>query len=234
MASVFTRAGPVGPIIPVELEVAPTIETLFEDAARLTPKLRALLPPLAASSFRRSKKNKASKYEVAKPDEEAMLTKSGVFSFRLRGPAAPPEQPAPGAEEAPLASAGRPTTAPRPPARRSRGRRASRATSASPGSSARALANGAALLNSLDTWRPSVRAVEAAVAPVIADLNEKAGGAILAHGQGCLWGGLFTHQDPKERTVANLDFKKRCAERKVRPHSAPGWLAGWPAGRLAE
>ena len=40
------------------------------------------------------------------------------------------------------------------------------------GSSARALANGAALLNELDTWRPSVRAIEAEIAPIIAKLNK--------------------------------------------------------------
>ena len=40
------------------------------------------------------------------------------------------------------------------------------------GSSARALANGAALLNELDSWRPSVRAIEAEIAPIIAELNK--------------------------------------------------------------
>ena len=39
------------------------------------------------------------------------------------------------------------------------------------GSSARALANGAALLNELDSWRPSVRAIEAEIAPIIAKLR---------------------------------------------------------------
>ena len=87
------RAVPVGPIVPVGLEVAPTIEELLEDAVRLTPKLRALLPPLAKSSFRRLAL--PSKHGAAKSDEQAMLTKSGVFSFKLSGPAAPPERAAP-------------------------------------------------------------------------------------------------------------------------------------------
>ena len=89
------------------------------------------------------------------------------------------------------------------------------------GSSARALANGAALLDSLGTYRPNVRAIGDAIAPIIEELNEDAGGAVLAHGQGCLWGGLFTHSDPKARTVANLAFKKRCAEARVLPYFVP-------------
>ncbi len=104
------RAVPVGPIVPVGLEVAPTIEELLEDAVRLTPKLRALLPPLGKSSFRRLAL--PSKHGAAKSDEQAMLTKSGVFSFKLSGPAAPPERAAPDAEKAAAASADRPTTAP--------------------------------------------------------------------------------------------------------------------------
>ena len=49
------------------------------------------------------------------------------------------------------------------------------------GSSARALANGAALLNELDRWRPSVRAIEAVVAPVRADLCPSTRGSGRVH-----------------------------------------------------
>lgn len=89
------------------------------------------------------------------------------------------------------------------------------------GSSSRALANGAALLNQLETWRPSVRAIGDAIAPIAAELNEASGGAILAHGQGALWGGMFAHADPAARTAANLDFKRRCAEARVLPYFVP-------------
>jgi len=89
------------------------------------------------------------------------------------------------------------------------------------GSSARALANGASLLNSLTDWRSSILAVEAGIAPIIAELNEAAAGALIAHGQGCLWGGLFAHNDPAERTKANLDFKERCEEARVLPYFVP-------------
>ncbi len=89
------------------------------------------------------------------------------------------------------------------------------------GSSARALANGAALLDSLPTWRPSVRAIDAAISPIVAELNEASGGSVIAHGQGALWGGLFSHSDPKARTAANLDFKSRCVNARVLPYFVP-------------
>ena len=89
------------------------------------------------------------------------------------------------------------------------------------GASARALSNGAALLDSLETWRPSIRAIGDAIDPIVAQLNEDAGGSILTHGQGCLWGGLFTHSDPAARTAANLIFKQKCADARVLPYFVP-------------
>lgn len=89
------------------------------------------------------------------------------------------------------------------------------------GSSARALANGATLLNELPRWRASVAAIEAEIAPIIAQLNKACGGAMIAHGHGALWGGLFAHVDPMARTAANLDFKRRCAEKRVLPYFVP-------------
>ena len=67
------------------------------------------------------------------------------------------------------------------------------------GSSARALANGAGLLDAIPTWRSSVNAIGDAIAPIVAELNEASGGAMIAHGQGALWGGLFAHADPQAR-----------------------------------
>jgi len=89
------------------------------------------------------------------------------------------------------------------------------------GSSARALANGATLLETLEEWRPSVNAIADAIAPLAAELNEASEGAVLAHGQGALWGGLFTNADPAARTAANVEFKKRCAAAKVLPYFVP-------------
>ena len=74
------------------------------------------------------------------------------------------------------------------------------------GSSARALANAAALLDALPSWRPSVCAIGDAISPIVAELNEASGGAVMAHGQGALWGGLFAHADPAARTAANLCY----------------------------
>ena len=89
------------------------------------------------------------------------------------------------------------------------------------GSSARALLNGATLLDQLESWRPSVRAIGDAIAPIAEELNEATNGAVMAHGQGALWGGLFAHSDKEARTVANLDFKARCVEAKVLPYFVP-------------
>jgi len=89
------------------------------------------------------------------------------------------------------------------------------------GSSARALANGASLLETLEGWRPSVRAISDAIAPVVDELNEAAGGAVIAHGQGALWGGMFANKDPAARTAANLNFKQRCLQKRVLPYFVP-------------
>ena len=59
------------------------------------------------------------------------------------------------------------------------------------------------------------------IAPIIADLCDKSDGAVLAHGQGALWGGLFAHEDVAARTAANVNFKKKCAERGVLPYFVP-------------
>jgi len=66
-----------------------------------------------------------------------------------------------------------------------------------------------------------VRAIGDAIAPTVAELNEASGGAVLAHGQGALWGGLFTNADPAARTAANVIFKKKCAEARVLPYFVP-------------
>ena len=89
------------------------------------------------------------------------------------------------------------------------------------GSSSRALANGKALLDVLPNWRSSVNEIGDAVAPICAKLNSDADGAIIAHGQGALWGGLFAHSDPAQRTAANLKFKARCIEKGLLPYFIP-------------
>ena len=92
------------------------------------------------------------------------------------------------------------------------------------GSSARALANGTALLEALPSWRPSVRAIGAAIKPTVDKINDPNGpykGCMTAHGQGAMWGGMFTHSDPKARAKANLDFKKRCLAKGLLPYFVP-------------
>ena len=39
--------------------------------------------------------------------------------------------------------------------------------------------------------------------------QERSGGAILCHGQGAKWGGLFAHEDARARLAASAAFKVR-------------------------
>ena len=89
------------------------------------------------------------------------------------------------------------------------------------GASARALLNGAALLDVLPSWRPHVQKIGMTVGGILAELQEKSDGAIITHGQGAKWGGIFAHQDAAARSAANLVFKKRCAEKNVLPYFVP-------------
>lgn len=89
------------------------------------------------------------------------------------------------------------------------------------GSSARALANGAALLRALPSWRPSVCALGASIGAAVGELNQRAHGAMVAHGQGGMWGGMFTHVDASQRAAASLSLKKRCLARGVLPYFVP-------------
>ena len=85
-------------------------------------------------------------------------------------------------------------------------------------------ANGTALLEALPSWRPSIRAIGAAIKPTVDKINDPNGpykGCMTAHGQGAMWGGMFTHSVPKARAKANLDFKKRCLAKGLLPYFVP-------------
>ncbi|MAA58888.1 MAG: hypothetical protein CMK79_01950 [Pseudomonadales bacterium] len=71
------------------------------------------------------------------------------------------------------------------------------------GSSSRALLNGQMLLDSLPQWRPAVQTIGETLSMILDELQEESGGAILCHGQGAKWGGMFTHEDPAARLAAN-------------------------------
>ena len=89
------------------------------------------------------------------------------------------------------------------------------------GSSARALLNGATLLDALPVWRPNVQALGEVIGPILAGLEEASGGALICHGQGAKWGGLFAHEDAAARAAADRAFKAYCAERRVLPYFCP-------------
>ena len=89
------------------------------------------------------------------------------------------------------------------------------------GSSARALLNGATLLDALPTYRPHVQALGVVIGDILDDLSERSDGAIITHGQGCKWGGIFAHEDVRACQAANTIFKAKCAEAAVLPYFVP-------------
>lgn len=89
------------------------------------------------------------------------------------------------------------------------------------GSSARALLNGAGLLNALPSWRPQVQQIGTTLGPILSELQEKSNGAMITHGQGAKWGGIFAHRDAAARQAANVVFKRHCAEKLVLPYFVP-------------
>ena len=89
------------------------------------------------------------------------------------------------------------------------------------GSSARALLNGASLLDAIPSWRPKVQKIGATIGAILSELEEKSGGAIVCHGQGAKWGGIFAHEDAAARQAANVVFKKKCLEKHVLPYFVP-------------
>jgi adenosylmethionine-8-amino-7-oxononanoate aminotransferase len=88
-------------------------------------------------------------------------------------------------------------------------------------SSTRALLNGANILERLPGLRSSVAAVEAAIAPAMRALEDASRGAVVARGQGALWGGLFNHADAAERRRAAALFKGKCHDARLLPYFIP-------------
>ena len=89
------------------------------------------------------------------------------------------------------------------------------------GASSRALLNGTMLLDALESWRPSVQTIGSTIGSILSELEEASGGAVVCHGMGAKWGGLFTHEDPAARAIADADFRIRCAQKKVLPYFCP-------------
>jgi len=89
------------------------------------------------------------------------------------------------------------------------------------GASARALLNASALLGNVPSWRPSVQKIGETIGDIVSELQERSGNAIICHGQGAKWGGLFAHEDLTKRLTANNLFKQRCKEKRVLPYFVP-------------
>ena len=52
-------------------------------------------------------------------------------------------------------------------------------------------------------------------------IEEAGRGTLLTQGQGLMWGGLFSHPDPRERLRARKIFEEECGTTKVVPYFVP-------------
>lgn len=69
--------------------------------------------------------------------------------------------------------------------------------------------------------QPRIQRIGASIGTLLAELSERSGGAIITHGQGAKWGGLFAHRDAAARAAASSRFKQKCAEARVLPYFVP-------------
>ena len=93
------------------------------------------------------------------------------------------------------------------------------------GSSARALMAATEVLNELPSWFESIAKLGQEMDNIFSYLNKVGDGIIQCHGQGLMWGGLFTkdgsNADPVFRNRVVVAFKKHCATAGVLPYFVP-------------
>jgi adenosylmethionine-8-amino-7-oxononanoate aminotransferase len=93
------------------------------------------------------------------------------------------------------------------------------------GSSVRALMTATEVLNELPNWLPSVSKLGQEMAHIFGYLAKISDGLVIAHGQGLMWGCLFTRDakmnDPEYRQHAMKCFQKHCNNVGVLPYIVP-------------
>lgn len=93
------------------------------------------------------------------------------------------------------------------------------------GSSTRALMTATAVLNELPTWLPSIAKLGEEMEHIFRYITKIADGMVICHGQGLMWGGLFTrtgqNKDDKFRRRVISAFKQSCEEEGVIPYFVP-------------
>lgn len=93
------------------------------------------------------------------------------------------------------------------------------------GSSTRALMTATAVLNEIPTWLPSITKLGQEMEHIFRYLTKISDGMIVCHGQGLMWGGLFTqtgqNKDASYRNSVIVAFKQSCDEVGVLPYHVP-------------
>jgi adenosylmethionine-8-amino-7-oxononanoate aminotransferase len=93
------------------------------------------------------------------------------------------------------------------------------------GSSTRALMTATEVLKEIPAWYSSVAELGDVMAKLFRHLTDLSQGMMLCHGQGLMWGGIFTYDgqnsDPVFREKVVAAFKKHCDEEGVLPYFIP-------------
>ena len=93
------------------------------------------------------------------------------------------------------------------------------------GSSVRALMTATEVLREIKRWLPSVAKLGDEMSHIFRYLAKVSNGLILTHGQGLMWGGLFTKEgqmsDTTYRNRAFECFRKQCQDLSILPYIVP-------------
>lgn len=93
------------------------------------------------------------------------------------------------------------------------------------GSSTRALMTATEVLKELPTWFPAASKLGDELGRVLSDVSTASNGMVMCHGQGLMWGGLFSRDgqcnDPKFRANAVKVFQKHCDDIGILPYFVP-------------
>mmetsp|Transcript_469 Transcript_469/g.1075 ORF Transcript_469/g.1075 Transcript_469/m.1075 type:complete len:520 (+) Transcript_469:867-2426(+) len=93
------------------------------------------------------------------------------------------------------------------------------------GSSVRSLMTATAVLKELPLWIPSIQKLGEEMEHIFGYLQRKSNGMLVCHGQGLMWGGLFTQEgkmkDPAYKSRAIKCFRKHCEQVGVLPYIVP-------------
>lgn len=93
------------------------------------------------------------------------------------------------------------------------------------GSSIRALMTATEVLNEVPKWFPNITALGKELEAILLKISQVSQGMIITHGQGLMWGGLFTQEgklgDIVDRTLALKSLRKNCETVGILPYFVP-------------